>query len=93
MTASIKLAVDSALGIATADALDPKFKSLISVAVTAEIRCRYCNRLDSKFAPNWEPPTTRSRKSWPRRAWRAIGAPSQRVQIDFEAFKAEFGGD
>jgi AhpD family alkylhydroperoxidase len=75
-------------------ALDPKVKSLINVAVAAQIPCRYCVWLDSKFAREFgatdEEIAEAVAQAGLTRHWSAI---LNGMQIDFEAFKAEFGGD
>lgn len=75
-------------------ALDPKIKSLINVAVAAQIPCRYCVWLDSKFARELGATDAEIAEAVAQagltRHWSAI---LNGMQIDFEAFKAEFGGD
>jgi AhpD family alkylhydroperoxidase len=75
-------------------ALDPKIKSLINVAVAAQIPCRYCVWLDSKFARELgatdEEIAEAVAQAGLTRHWSAI---LNGMQIDFDAFKAEFGGD
>lgn len=75
-------------------ALDPKIKSLINVAVAAQIPCRYCIWLDSKFAREQGATDAEIAEAVAQagltRHWSAI---LNGMQIDFESFKAEFGGD
>lgn len=75
-------------------ALDPKIKSLINVAVAAQIPCRYCIWLDSKFARELGATDAEIAEAVAQagltRHWSAI---LNGMQIDFEAFKAQFGGD
>jgi AhpD family alkylhydroperoxidase len=75
-------------------ALDPKIKSLINVAVAAQIPCRYCIWLDSKFARELgatdEEIAEAVAQAGLTRHWSAI---LNGMQIDFDAFKAEFEGD
>jgi AhpD family alkylhydroperoxidase len=75
-------------------ALDPKIKSLINVAVAAQIPCRYCIWLDSKFARELGATDAEIAEAVAQagltRHWSAI---LNGMQIDFESFKAEFGGD
>lgn len=75
-------------------ALDPKVKSLINVAVAAQIPCRYCIWLDSKFARDMGATDAEIAEAVAQagltRHWSAI---LNGMQIDFEDFKAEFGGD
>lgn len=75
-------------------ALDPKIKSLINVAVAAQIPCRYCIWLDSKFARQLGATDAEIAEAVAQagltRHWSAV---LNGMQIDFDAFKAEFGGD
>ena len=75
-------------------ALDPKVKSLINIAVAAQIPCRYCVWLDTKFAREMGATDQEIAEAVAQagltRHWSAI---LNGMQIDFEAFKAEFGGD
>lgn len=75
-------------------ALDPKVKSLINIAVAAQIPCRYCVWLDTKFARDMGATDQEIAEAVAQagltRHWSAI---LNGMQIDFEAFKAEFGGD
>jgi AhpD family alkylhydroperoxidase len=75
-------------------ALDPKIKSLINIAVAAQIPCRYCVWLDTKFARDMGATDQEIAEAVAQagltRHWSAV---LNGMQIDFEAFKAEFGGD
>ncbi|SLN46934.1 carboxymuconolactone decarboxylase family protein [Oceanibacterium hippocampi] len=75
-------------------ALDPKIKSLINIAVAAQIPCRYCIWLDTRFARELgatdEEIAEAVAQAGLTRHWSAI---LNGMQIDFETFKAEFGGD
>lgn len=75
-------------------ALDPKIKSLINIAVAAQIPCRYCVWLDTKFAKDMGATDQEIAEAVAQagltRHWSAV---LNGMQIDFEAFKAEFGGD
>lgn len=75
-------------------ALDPKVKSLINIAVAAQIPCRYCVWLDTKFAKDVgatdEEIAEAVAQAGLTRHWSAI---LNGMQIDFESFKAEFGGN
>ena len=75
-------------------ALDPRIKSLINIAVAAQIPCRYCVWLDSKFARDLGATDAEIAEAVAQagltRHWSAI---LNGMQIDFETFKAEFGGD
>lgn len=75
-------------------ALDPKIKSLINIAVAAQIPCRYCVWLDTKMARDMgatdEEIAEAVAQAGLTRHWSAI---LNGMQVDFEGFKAEFGGD
>ncbi|MDP3378496.1 MAG: carboxymuconolactone decarboxylase family protein [Brevundimonas sp.] len=75
-------------------ALDPKVKSLINIAVAAQIPCRYCIWLDTKMARDLgatdEEIAEAVAQAGLTRHWSAI---LNGMQVDFETFKAEFGGD
>ena len=75
-------------------ALDPKVKSLINIAVAAQIPCRYCIWLDTKMAKDLgatdEEIAEAVAQAGLTRHWSAI---LNGMQVDFETFKAEFGGD
>lgn len=75
-------------------ALDPKVKSLINIAVAAQIPCRYCIWLDTKMARELGATDDEIAEAVAQagltRHWSAI---LNGMQVDFEAFKAEFGGD
>ncbi len=75
-------------------ALDPKVKSLINIAVAAQIPCRYCVWIDTKTARDLgatdEEIAEAVAQAGLTRHWSAI---LNGLQIDFETFKAEFGGD
>ncbi|SRR5690554_5037549 len=75
-------------------ALDPKIKSLINVAVAAQIPCQYCIWLDTKFAREMGATDAEIAEAVAQagltRHWSAI---LNGMQIDFDEFKAEFGGD
>lgn len=76
------------------NALEPKVKSLINVAVAAQIPCRYCIWLETKMAKdrgatNAEIAEAVAHAGYVRH-WSAV---LNGLQIDFETFKTEFGGD
>ena len=74
-------------------ALSPKVKSLINVAVGAQIPCRYCVYVDTLTAKSHgatdEEIAEAVAQAGLTRHWSAI---LNGMQIDFDAFKAEFGG-
>lgn len=75
-------------------ALDAKTKSLINIAVAAQIPCRYCVWLDTKMARELGATDAELAEAVAQagltRHWSAI---LNGMQVDFETFKAEFGGD
>ncbi len=75
-------------------ALQPKVKSLINLAVAAQIPCEYCIWLETKMAKSrgatGEEIAEAVAHAGYVRHWSAV---INGLQIDFETFKAEFGGD
>jgi AhpD family alkylhydroperoxidase len=76
------------------NALEPKVKSLIAVAVAAQIPCQYCIWLETKFAKQGGATDAEISEAIAQAAyvrhWSTIINGSQ---IPFETFKAEFGGE
>jgi AhpD family alkylhydroperoxidase len=76
------------------NALEPKVKSLIAVAVAAQIPCEYCIWLETKFAKQGGATDAEISEAIAQAAyvrhWSTIINGSQ---IPFETFKAEFGGE
>lgn len=74
--------------------LEPKVRSLINVAVAAQIPCRYCIWLETKMAKSRgasdEEVAEAVALAGYVRHWSAV---LNGLQIDFETFKTEFGGD
>lgn len=87
-------AMTKGLEIEESSALDPKVKSLINIAVAAQIPCQYCIWLDTKFAKQMgatdEEIAAAVAQAGLTRHWSAV---INGLQIDFNTFKAEFGGD
>lgn len=79
---------------ADSNVLEPKVKSLINVAVAAQIPCRYCIWLETKMAKSRGATDAEIAEAVTHagyvRHWSAV---INGLQIDFETFKAEFGGD
>jgi AhpD family alkylhydroperoxidase len=76
------------------NALDPKVKSLIALAVAAQIPCQYCVWLETKFARQGGATDAEISEAIAQAAYvRHWSTVIQGSQIDFETFKAEFGGD
>lgn len=75
-------------------ALDAKTKALISVAVAAQIPCRYCIWLDTKTAKDLGATDEQVREAVTMAAMtRHWSTVLNGFQTDFEGFKAEFGGE
>jgi AhpD family alkylhydroperoxidase len=75
-------------------ALEPKVRSLINLAVAAQIPCQYCIWLETKMArangATQEEIAEAVAHAGYVRHWSAV---INGLQIDFETFKSEFGGD
>lgn len=75
-------------------ALEPKVKSLINLAVAAQIPCRYCIWLETKMAKERGASDAEISEAVTHagyvRHWSAV---LNGLQIDFDTFKTEFGGD
>jgi AhpD family alkylhydroperoxidase len=75
-------------------ALDSKTKSLINIAVAAQIPCRYCVWLDTKMAKDQGATDAEIAEAVVQagltRHWSAM---LNGMQVDFEQFKAEFEGE
>jgi AhpD family alkylhydroperoxidase len=76
------------------NAIDPKTKSLIGLAVAAQIPCQYCIWLETKFAKQQGATDAEVAEAVAQagyvRMWSTV---INGLQIDFETFKAEFGGE
>lgn len=74
--------------------LEPKVKSLINLAVAAQIPCRYCIWLETKMAKDRgatdEEVAEAVALAGYVRHWSAV---LNGLQIDLETFKTEFGGE
>lgn len=76
------------------NALEPKVKSLIALAVAAQIPCQYCIWLETKFARQGGATDAEISEAIAQAAYvRHWSTVIQGSQIDFETFKAEFGGE
>ena len=76
------------------NALEPKVKSLINLAVAAQIPCQYCIWLETKFARQQGATDAEVAEAVAQAAYvRHWSTVINGMQIDFETFKAEFGGD
>lgn len=76
------------------NSLEPKVKSLINLAVAAQIPCQYCIWLETKFAKQQGATDAEVAEAVAQAAYvRHWSTVINGMQIDFETFKAEFGGD
>lgn len=76
------------------NALEPKVKSLINLAVAAQIPCQYCIWLETKFARQQGATDAEVAEAVAQAAYvRHWSTVINGMQIDFETFKDEFGGD
>lgn len=76
------------------NALEPKVKSLIALAVAAQIPCQYCIWLETKFAKQGGATQAEINEAIAQAAYvRHWSTVINGSQIPFETFKAEFGGD
>jgi len=77
-----------------ANSLEPKVKSLINLAVAAQIPCEYCIWLETKFARAQGATDAEVAEAVAQAAYvRHWSTVINGMQIDFETFKAEFGGE
>jgi len=76
------------------NALEPKVKSLINLAVAAQIPCRYCIWLETKMAKAQGATAEEVAEAVAQAAYvRHWSTVIHGMQIDFETFKTEFGGE
>ena len=76
------------------NALEPKVKSLINLAVAAQIPCGYCIWLETKMARAQGATDEEISEAVAQAAYvRHWSTVINGMQIDFETFKTEFGGD
>lgn len=74
--------------------LEPKVKSLIAVAVAAQIPCQYCIWLETKSAKAAGATDAEVSEAVAQAAYvRHWSTVIHGNQIDFSTFKSEFGGD
>ncbi len=76
------------------NSLEPKVKSLINLAVAAQIPCQYCIWLETKMAKAQGATDAEVSEAVAQAAYvRHWSTVINGLQIDFATFKAEFGGD
>ena len=74
--------------------LEPKVKALINLAVAAQIPCQYCIWLETKTAKGSGATDAEVAEAVAQAAYvRHWSTVINGMQIDFETFKTEFGGD
>lgn len=74
--------------------LGPKVKSLINLAVAAQIPCQYCTWLETKMARAQGATDEEVAEAVAQAAYvRHWSTVLNGMQIDFDTFKTEFGGD
>ena len=74
--------------------LEPKVKSLIGLAVAAQIPCQYCIWLETKMAVSQGATQQEVAEAVAQAAYvRHWSTVINGLQIDFDTFKAEFGGE
>lgn len=87
-------AMTKGLLVGEGNALEPKVKSLIALAVAAQIPCQYCIWLETKFAKQGGATQAEINEAIAQAAYvRHWSTVINGSQIPFETFKAEFGGD
>lgn len=87
-------AMTKGLMSAEGNALDPKVKALINLAVAAQIPCQYCTWLETKSARAAGATDAEVAEAVAQAAYvRHWSTMLNGLQIDFATFKAEFGGD
>jgi len=76
------------------NSLEPKVKSLINLAVAAQIPCQYCIWLETKTAVAQGATQDEVAEAVAQAAYvRHWSTVINGLQIDFDTFKAEFGGE
>ncbi|WP_332686937.1 carboxymuconolactone decarboxylase family protein [Devosia sp.] len=87
-------AMTKGLLIGEGNTLEPKVKSLINLAVAAQIPCQYCIWLETKMAKSQGATDAEVSEAVAQAAYvRHWSTVINGLQIDFETFKTEFGGD
>lgn len=80
--------------IGEGNALEPKVKSLINLAVAAQIPCQYCIWLETKMAVSQGATQEEISEAVAQAAYvRHWSTVINGLQVDFDTFKAEFGGE
>ena len=80
--------------VGESNSLEPKVKSLINLAVAAQIPCQYCIWLETKMARSQGATDAEVAEAVAQAAYvRHWSTVINGLQIDFDTFKAEFGGE
>lgn len=80
--------------IGESNVLEPKVKSLINLAVAAQIPCQYCIWLETKMAVSQGATQEEVSEAVAQAAYvRHWSTVINGLQVDFDTFKAEFGGE
>lgn len=76
------------------NSLEPKVKSLINLAVAAQIPCQYCIWLETRMAKSQGATDAEVSEAVAQAAYvRHWSTVLNGMQIDFDTFKQEFGGE
>jgi AhpD family alkylhydroperoxidase len=87
-------AMTKGLLIGEGNSLEPKVKSLINLAVAAQIPCQYCIWLETRMAKSQGATDAEVTEAVAQAAYvRHWSTVLNGMQIDFATFKAEFGGE
>jgi AhpD family alkylhydroperoxidase len=85
--------MSKALEMSPDNKLDPKMKSLINLAVAAQIPCRYCIWIETEMAKKAGASEDEISEAVAQAAYvRHWSTVLNGMQIDFDQFKKEFGG-
>lgn len=86
--------MSKALAASPENKLEPKVKSLINLAVAAQIPCRYCIWIETKMAKNAGATDAEVSEAVAQAAYvRHWSTVLNGMQIDFNTYKKEFGGE
>jgi AhpD family alkylhydroperoxidase len=87
-------AMSKGLAADPSNKLDPKVKSLINLAVAAQIPCQYCIWLETSLAKKAGATDEEVAEAVVQAAYvRHWSTVLNGLQVDFETFKADFGGE
>ncbi|KXF74907.1 alkylhydroperoxidase [Paramesorhizobium deserti] len=87
-------AMTKGLEIKGDNALEPRVKALINLAVAAQIPCRYCTWFETRMARNHGASEEEIAEAVAQAAYvRHWSTVLNGLQVNFETFKTEFGGE